>query len=56
MAVDEARGQWLQSEDRAKILSEKLSNALADITSKDNLVKQHIKVAEEAVSGTFFPW
>lgn len=53
-AADEARGQWLQSEERAKILSEKLSTALADITSKDNLVKQHVKVAEEAVSGTFF--
>lgn len=53
-AVEEAKGQWLQSEERAKILSEKLSTALADITSKDNLVKQHVKVAEEAVSGTFF--
>lgn len=52
-AVDEAKVQWLQSEERAKILSEKLSTALADITSKDNLVKQHVKVAEEAVSGTF---
>jgi len=51
-AADEAKGQWLQSEERAKILSEKLSTALADITSKDNLVKQHVKVAEEAVSGT----
>ena len=56
VAVDEARGQWLQSEERAKILSEKLSNSLAEITSKDNLVKQHVKVAEEAVSGTFFSW
>ncbi|KAG0555687.1 hypothetical protein KC19_12G188500 [Ceratodon purpureus] len=51
LAVDEARGQWLQSEERAKVLSEKLSNALGEITSKDNLVKQHVKVAEEAVSG-----
>ncbi|EFJ29762.1 hypothetical protein SELMODRAFT_90899, partial [Selaginella moellendorffii] len=32
-------------------LSEKLSLALTEITSKDNLVKQHAKVAEEAVSG-----
>lgn len=53
-AVDEAKGQWLQSEERAKVLSEKLSSALADIINKDNLVKQHVKVAEEAVSGTFF--
>lgn len=52
-AVDEARGQWLQSEERAKILAEKLSTALADMTSKDNLVKQHVKVAEEAVSGNY---
>lgn len=51
IAIDETRGQWLESEERAKVLSEKLSNALADITSKDNLVKQHVKVAEEAVSG-----
>lgn len=55
LAVDEARGQWLQSEERAKVLSEKLSNALGEITSKDNLVKQHVKVAEEAVSGMIFP-
>uniref|UniRef100_A0A7I4CJX4 Uncharacterized protein n=1 Tax=Physcomitrium patens TaxID=3218 RepID=A0A7I4CJX4_PHYPA len=51
MAVDEVKAHWLQSEERAKILSEKLSNALADINSKDNVVKQHVKVAEEAVSG-----
>lgn len=54
MAVDEVKAHWLQSEERAKILSEKLSNALADINSKDNVVKQHVKVAEEAVSGIFF--
>lgn len=29
----------------------KLTSALAEITAKDNLVKQHIKVAEEAVIG-----
>lgn len=55
VTMDEARGQWLQSEERAIILSEKLSHALVEITSKDNLVKQHVKVAEEAVSGKFFP-
>lgn len=32
-------------------LNEKLANALADISTKDNLVKQHVKVAEEAVTG-----
>ncbi|KAH9552368.1 hypothetical protein CY35_09G062900 [Sphagnum magellanicum] len=40
-----------QSEERVKSISEQLANALADITTKDNLVKQHVKVAEEAVSG-----
>ncbi|CAK9880424.1 unnamed protein product [Sphagnum jensenii] len=43
--------QQQQSEDKAKSVSEQLATALADITIKDNLVKQHIKVAEEAVSG-----
>ena len=32
-------------------VNEKLTSALAEITIKDNLVKQHIKVAEEAVVG-----
>lgn len=32
-------------------MNEKLANALADITTKDNLVNQHVKVAEEAVTG-----
>ena len=32
-------------------LNEKLSAANAEMTTKDNLVKQHAKVAEEAVSG-----
>ena len=32
-------------------VNKKLSTALAEITVKDNLVKQHIKVAEEAVIG-----
>ncbi|XP_024357646.1 uncharacterized protein [Physcomitrium patens] len=51
MVTDEAKAQRLQSEERAETLADKLSNALADITAKDNLVKQHVKVAEEAVSG-----
>lgn len=34
-----------------KILSEKLSAALLNISAKEDLVKQHAKVAEEAVSG-----
>jgi hypothetical protein len=42
-----------QSEERVKSISEQLANALADITTKDNLVKQHVKVAEDAVSGIY---
>ncbi|KAK9058316.1 hypothetical protein SSX86_023157 [Deinandra increscens subsp. villosa] len=34
-----------------KSLSEKLSEALLTITAKEELVNQHVKVAEEAVSG-----
>ncbi|KAL6992989.1 hypothetical protein U1Q18_011104 [Sarracenia purpurea var. burkii] len=37
--------------DSAKTLTEKLSAALVNIRAKENLVKQHAKVAEEAVSG-----
>lgn len=33
------------------ILNEKLSSAQSEMTTKENLVKQHAKVAEEAVSG-----
>lgn len=40
--------------DSVKTLREKLSSALQNISSKDDLVKQHSKVAEEAVSGTAF--
>uniref|UniRef100_A0A5B7AF11 Putative filament-like plant protein 4 isoform X1 n=1 Tax=Davidia involucrata TaxID=16924 RepID=A0A5B7AF11_DAVIN len=38
-------------EDEVKELNEKLSTAHSDMTTKENLVKQHAKVAEEAVSG-----
>uniref|UniRef100_A0A2P2JR32 Uncharacterized protein MANES_18G015200 n=1 Tax=Rhizophora mucronata TaxID=61149 RepID=A0A2P2JR32_RHIMU len=38
-------------EDQIKELNEKLSTAHSEMTTKDNLVKQHAKVAEEAVSG-----
>ncbi|KAK4426747.1 Filament-like plant protein 3 [Sesamum alatum] len=37
--------------DSVKALSEKLSEALLNIRAKEDLVKQHAKVAEEAVSG-----
>ncbi|KAK8945986.1 Filament-like plant protein 4 [Platanthera guangdongensis] len=38
-------------EDQVKTLTEKLFYAESEITAKGNLVKQHTKVAEEAVSG-----
>ena len=38
-------------EDEVKELSDKLSAADAEMITKENLVKQHAKVAEEAVSG-----
>ncbi|GFP90627.1 filament-like plant protein 3 [Phtheirospermum japonicum] len=40
-----------EHDDTVKTLSEKLSEALINIRAKDDLVKQHSKVAEEAVSG-----
>ncbi|KAJ7558558.1 hypothetical protein O6H91_04G045900 [Diphasiastrum complanatum] len=50
---DEATTQWHQTGEKVRDLSEKLSAALSDITAKDKLVKQHAKVAEEAVSGSW---
>ena len=41
----------LTFEEEVKELNEKLSEADTEMTSKENLVKQHAKVAEEAVSG-----
>ncbi|KAK9269899.1 hypothetical protein L1049_025472 [Liquidambar formosana] len=38
-------------EDQINELNEKLSAAQSEMTTKENLVKQHAKVAEEAVSG-----
>ncbi|XP_057794798.1 filament-like plant protein 4 [Salvia miltiorrhiza] len=38
-------------EEEVKELNEKLSEADSEMTNKENLVKQHAKVAEEAVSG-----
>uniref|UniRef100_A0A2P2LU94 Filament-like plant protein n=2 Tax=Rhizophora mucronata TaxID=61149 RepID=A0A2P2LU94_RHIMU len=37
--------------DSIRILTEKLSAALINVSAKDDLVKQHAKVAEEAVAG-----
>ena len=41
-------------QDSVKSLSEKLSAALLTISAKDDLVKQHAKVAEDAVAGIIF--
>ena len=41
--------------DSIKSLTEKLSAALVNVSAKDDLVKQHAKVAEEAVAGIFRP-
>lgn len=38
-------------ENQIKELNEKLSAAESEVSTTDNLVKQHSKVAEEAVSG-----
>ncbi|CAL9089047.1 unnamed protein product [Musa textilis] len=38
-------------ENQVNVLNEKLSATLIEMTAKDDLVKQHAKVAEEAVSG-----
>ncbi|XP_074568785.1 filament-like plant protein 4 [Curcuma longa] len=40
-----------EMEEQVKVLKEKLFAAQTEMTNKDNLVKQHAKVAEEAVSG-----
>lgn len=37
-----------------KSLREKVSVALANVSAKEELVKQHAKVAEEAVAGILF--
>lgn len=37
-----------------KILTEKLSAALLKISAKEDLVQQHAKVAEEAISGILY--
>ncbi|XP_042032630.1 filament-like plant protein 4 isoform X1 [Salvia splendens] len=44
-------GQVLTLEEEVKELNEKLSEADTEMANKENLVKQHAKVAEEAVSG-----
>ncbi|KZV20146.1 filament-like plant protein 6-like [Dorcoceras hygrometricum] len=49
--VKSLEGKVKALDDEVKELNEQLSDAQTDITDKENLVKQHVKVAEEAVSG-----
>eukprot|EP00252_Welwitschia_mirabilis_P000032 TRINITY_DN10021_c0_g1_i4.p1 TRINITY_DN10021_c0_g1~~TRINITY_DN10021_c0_g1_i4.p1 ORF type:complete len:1138 (+),score=326.73 TRINITY_DN10021_c0_g1_i4:294-3707(+) len=49
--LEEASQQLQDIEERNKVLSEKLTAAISEASQKENLVKQHAKVAEEAVSG-----
>jgi len=39
--------------DELRNMSEKLSAELVNVNAKEDLVKQHAKVAEEAIAGTF---
>lgn len=43
--------QVVNLEDQVKALEEKLSAVYSELNNKDDLVKQHAKVAEEAISG-----
>jgi hypothetical protein len=43
-----------QAEAKAKARDKNLEMALSDLAAKDELVKKHIKVAEEAVIGNKF--
>ncbi|KAF3784090.1 Filament-like plant protein 4, partial [Nymphaea thermarum] len=47
----ETYAKLAESEEQVNILNQKLSSAFFDMATKDNLVKQQAKVAEEAVSG-----
>lgn len=48
---EEAMTQLQESEEKVKSLNEKLSAALLEINTKESLVKEHAKVAEELMSG-----
>ena len=53
-AFSPGSGSVSDMQDSVKSLSEKLSAALLTISAKEGLVKQHAKVAEDAVAGIFF--
>lgn len=48
---EEAMTKLQESEEKVKSLNEKLSAALSEINTKESLVKEHAKVAEELMSG-----
>lgn len=50
--TSKSAGSGEEVHDDMKNLKEKLSAALLNISAKEDLVKQHAKVAEEAVSGS----
>lgn len=43
-----------ETNESLRCLTEKLSAALVNVSAKEDLVKQHAKVAEEAIAGIFF--
>lgn len=49
--IDESSPKIDDANDTVKILTERLSAALVNVSAKEDLVKQHAKVAEEAVAG-----
>lgn len=49
--LTESEDQVKALNDEMRVLNEKLSAAQTELLGKDNLVNQHAKVAEEAVSG-----
>lgn len=51
MRILEAVHLRQQAEENLKVVKEELSTALNEVTEKEAMVKQHEKVAEEAVSG-----
>lgn len=49
--IDESPLKSEEINNNVKSLTEKLSAALVNVSAKEDLVKQHAKVAEEAVAG-----
>lgn len=49
--IDDDSPKQEDTNDSVKNLSERLSAALLNVRAKEDLVKQHAKVAEEAIAG-----